>query len=336
MAMLPQWCPCCGGAGIARTGRRSTSHAMRGPVCPARRGASGSGGGRPARNSIRRKAGDELTAGRGAHRRPLRAHSHAAVLPCPPGDFATGCRQRVLEDRYGTLQPGHSRCACLRIRSTTTNGSEITRTACPSTEQTRSRPYRSDQPPRAPPHQDGSYRPVGLDLLVELWERVRIKANLFTPSKKPVGTLQHPRRQAPPRLRPAHDPVGEAQTVRPGGPRQRRKRVHPARPARTDRGDHRRTNPADSSAASTTSRTGSRRWPRHARAASRRGSAPTWHTWTGHSRESRASHRKTTTKHQPTPTRISRSPPVRHQSQFRAHFQMRHLALFVPRKPNVS
>ena len=93
--------------------------------------------------------------------------------------------------------------------------------------------------------------------------------------------------------------------------------------------------PPNSSAASTTSRTGSRRWPRHARAASRRGSAPTWHTWTGHSRESRASHRKTTTKHQPTPTRISRSPPVRHQSQFRAHFQMRHLDIFIIPDKNI-
>ncbi len=63
-------------------------------------------------------------------------------------------------------------------------------------EQTRSRPYRKNDQATVESRNNHivrrhafyyRYEPAELDLLNELWELVRIKANLFTPSKKPVG-----------------------------------------------------------------------------------------------------------------------------------------------------
>lgn len=63
-------------------------------------------------------------------------------------------------------------------------------------EQTRSRPYRKNDQATVESRNNHivrrhafyyRYTVEELDLLNELWELVRIKANLFTPSKKPVG-----------------------------------------------------------------------------------------------------------------------------------------------------
>ena len=212
-------------------------------------------------------------------------------------------------------------------------------------EQTRSRPYRKNDQATVESRNNHivrrhafyyRYTVEELDLLNELWELVRIKANLFTPSKKPVGRSStrdgRPRRVYDRPMTPwerlkrfdrEDRGNGGSGFILPGRREQIEETIAATNPAELVRRIHDIQDRLEAMAAPRTRR-------------SRRGSAPTWHTWTGHSRESRASHRKTTTKHQPTPTRISRSPPVRHQSQFRAHFQMRHLALFVPRKPNVS
>ena len=207
-------------------------------------------------------------------------------------------------------------------------------------QQTRSRPYRKNDQATVESRNNHvvrkhafyyRYELAELDLLNELWQLVSVKVNLFTPvQEKPVGRSST-RRTTPARLRPAHDPMGETQTIRRAGPGRRRQRVHPARATRPDRTSDRRDKPGRARPPH----------PRHPGPARGHGRStnptpretrrpPTWHTWTGHSPRSRASDRKTTTKHQPTPTRISRSLPVRHHSRFRAHFQMRHLGESVP------
>ena len=119
-------------------------------------------------------------------------------------------------------------------------------------QQTRSRPYRKNDQATVESRNNHvvrkhafyyRYELAELDLLNELWQLVSVKVNLFTPSKKPVGRSSTRDGRPPARLRPAHDPMGETQTIRRAGPGRRRHRVHPARATRPDRTSDRRDKP---------------------------------------------------------------------------------------------
>ena len=201
-------------------------------------------------------------------------------------------------------------------------------------QQTRSRPYRKNDQATVESRNNHvvrkhafyyRYELAELDLLNELWQLVSVKVNLFTPSKKPVGRSStrdgRPRRvydqpttpwERLKRFDEQDRADGGTGCILPERRDQIERLIAETNPAELVRRIHAIQDQLEDMAAPRTRR-------------SRNASAPTWHTWTGHSPRSRASDRKTTTKHQPTPTRISRSLPVRHHSRFRAHFQMRHL-----------
>lgn len=222
------------------------------------------------RNSITiRKAGDELDGLPGnveadtvAHCGPSLKGEFCRTLTVV--DFATGWTENASarNNAYRNLSKAEAvieERLPFAIRSyDNDNGSEfinldfISHLQTIDVEQTRSRPYRKNDQATVESRNNHivrrhafyyRYEPAELDLLNELWELVRIKANLFTPSKKTRRTGQHPRRTPQARLRPAGDPVGEAQAIRRRGPRQGRPRLHQTRAARADRKAHRRNQP---------------------------------------------------------------------------------------------
>ena len=221
------------------------------------------------RNSITiRKAGDELDGLPGnveadtvAHCGPSARGEFCRTLTVV--DFATGWTENASarNNAYRNLSRAEAMIEerlPFAIRSyDNDNGSEfinaefIAHLQALDVEQTRSRPYRKNDQATVESRNNHivrrhafyyRYTVEELDLLNELWELVRIKANLFTPSKKPVGRSStrdgRPRRVYDRPMTPWERLNGST-----GGPRQRRKRIHPARPARTDRGDHRRHEP---------------------------------------------------------------------------------------------
>ena len=123
-------------------------------------------------------------------------------------DFATGCAENASarNNAYRNLSKAEAvieERLPFAIRSyDNDNGSEfinldfISHLQAIDVEQTRSRPYRKNDQATVESRNNHivrrhafhyRYEPAELDLLNELWELVRIKANLFTPSKKPVG-----------------------------------------------------------------------------------------------------------------------------------------------------
>ena len=214
------------------------------------------------RNSITiRKASDELDGLPGNVEADTVAHCGPSLkgeFRRTPAvvDFATGWTENASarDNAYRNLSQAEAMIEQrlpFTIRSyDNDNGSEsvntdfITHLQQLDIQQTRSRPYRKNDQATVESRDNHvvrkhafhyRYELAELDLLNELWRLVSVKADLFTPSKKPVGRsgTRDGRPQA--RLRPAHDPMAAAQTIRPTGPGQRRGRIHPARPARTHR-----------------------------------------------------------------------------------------------------
>ena len=166
------------------------------------------------RNSITiRKAGDELDGLPGnveadtvAHCGPSLKGEFCRTLTVV--DFATGWTENASarNNAYRNLSKAEAvieERLPFAIRSyDNDNGSEfinldfISHLQAIDVEQTRSRPYRKNDQATVESRNNHivrrhafhyRYEPAELDLLNELWELVRIKANLFTPSKKPVG-----------------------------------------------------------------------------------------------------------------------------------------------------
>lgn len=166
------------------------------------------------RNSITiRKAGDELDGLPGnveadtvAHCGPSLKGEFCRTLTVV--DFATGWTENASarNNAYRNLSKAEAvieERLPFAIRSyDNDNGSEfinldfISHLQAIDAEQTRSRPYRKNDQATVESRNNHivrrhafcyRYEPAGLDLLNELWELVRIKANLFTPSRKPVG-----------------------------------------------------------------------------------------------------------------------------------------------------
>ena len=166
------------------------------------------------RNSIAiRKVGDELDGLPGnveadtvAHCGPSLKGEFCRTLTVV--DFATGWTENASSrnNAYSNLSKAESLIEerlPFKIRSYDhDNGSEfinhdfIADLQAKSIEQTRSRPYKKNDQATVESRNNHivrkhafyyRYEPAELDLLNELWELVRIKANLFTPSKKPVG-----------------------------------------------------------------------------------------------------------------------------------------------------
>lgn len=166
------------------------------------------------RNSITiRKAGDELDGLPGnveadtvAHCGPSARGEFCRTLTVV--DFATGWTENASarNNAYRNLSRAEAMIEerlPFAIRSyDNDNGSEfinaefIAHLQALDVEQTRSRPYRKNDQATVESRNNHivrrhafyyRYTVEELDLLNELWELVRIKANLFTPSKKPVG-----------------------------------------------------------------------------------------------------------------------------------------------------
>lgn len=166
------------------------------------------------RNSITiRKVGDELDglpgnveAGTVAHCGPSLRGEFCRTLTVV--DFATGWTENASarNNAYKNLSRAEAlieRRLPFAIRSYDhDNGSEfvnldfIAHLQAMDVEQTRSRPYKKNDQATVESRNNHivrrhafyyRYELAELDLLNELWELVRVKANLFTPSKKPVG-----------------------------------------------------------------------------------------------------------------------------------------------------
>ena len=166
------------------------------------------------RNSIAiRKAGDELDGLPGnveadtvSHCGPSLKGEFCRTLTVV--DFATGwtenasCRNNAFRNLSRAEEAIEERLP-FEIRSyDNDNGSEfinldfVARLQAMDVEQTRSRPYRKNDQATVESRNNHivrrhafyyRYEHTELDLLNELWELVSVKANLFTPSKKPVG-----------------------------------------------------------------------------------------------------------------------------------------------------
>lgn len=257
------------------------------------------------RNSITiRKAGDELDGLPGnveadtvAHCGPSLKGEFCRTLTVV--DFATGWTENASarNNAYRNLSKAEAvieERLPFAIRSyDNDNGSEfinldfISHLQAIDVEQTRSRPYRKNDQATVESRNNHivrrhafhyRYEPAELDLLNELWELVRIKANLFTPSKKPVGRAStrdgRPKRVYDQPMTPwerlkRFDDEDRARggpaSSNPGG-------------ASGSKGSSPKPTPPNSSGASTPSRTNSSRPPCRGPSVWKESSARTWHT----------------------------------------------------------